>query len=110
MKYGVRVAWMKSVKRPTKWDTGWHWEETVTTSNVRGDIKSVQSLIHDAAKKYQVPTGNINISATYSNSLDTPAESDVVADLIAPCENTVTGDNWILIEASEVNAVIDSVK
>lgn len=109
-RYGVKVAWLKQKPRPTRTDE-WVWDDSSYRESILNEtLSAVLNFVRDVYSQYPATDPDVHTSYVIGDSWKTNMQSDIVVYVIAKVTNRKNGANWMLIEASELMALINSIK
>ena len=108
--YGAKIAWLKQKSRPCRTDN-WVWDDkSYSQSLLQESISSVLEFVKTNLAKYKTSDQDIHTSFTIGDGWNASEQSDIVVYVIARVQNAPNSANWMLVEASELIALIESVK
>lgn len=108
--YGVKVAWLRQRSRPSR-GASWVWDDSsYRSATLPETVSAVLGFVHGAYKKYKATEPDVHTSYMIADSWKSSLQSDIVVYVIAKVANKSNGATWILIEASELLALMASVK
>ena len=112
--YGVKVAWLKQKSRPGR-VAKWVWDDSsYRHANLCETVSAVLKFVHNVynqySNQYSAIEPDVHTSYVIGDSWKSRMQSDIVVYVIARVTNKSNGANWILIEASELMALIESIK
>ena len=108
--YGVKVAWLKQKSRPNRVDE-WVWDDSsYRQANLSENVSAVLKFVHNVYNQYSAAEPDVHTSYVIGDSWKSSMQSDIVVYVIAKVTNKSNGANWMLIEASELMALTESIK
>ena len=108
--YGVKVAWLKQKSRPDR-VAKWVWDDgSYRQANLSETVSAVLKFVHNVYNQYSATEPDVHTSYVIGDSWKSSMQTDIVVYVIAKVTNKLNCANWMLIEASELMAFIESVK
>lgn len=108
--YGAKVAWLKKRSRPNRGDE-WVWDDSsYRQANLSETVPAVLKFVHNVYNQYSAAEPDVHTSYVIGDSWKSSVQSDIVVYVIAKVTNKLNGANWMLIEGSELMALIKPIK